>query len=114
MSYFNQLSMGMGAMFVRGISEIAEVIVGVKRLQEFLMNEEFQPTDMQTNKNNKKIMTSYDNIITLKDVCVKWDLAQEKNTLENINLNISDGNMIAIVGPVGSGKTSMLNTLLGK
>ncbi|PBC32590.1 multidrug resistance-associated protein [Apis cerana cerana] len=41
-SYFNILAHTMSGMFVRGFAEIAECIVAVRRLQHFLMYEEFQ------------------------------------------------------------------------
>lgn len=41
-SYFNILAHTMSGMFVRGFAEIAECLVAVRRLQHFLMFEEFQ------------------------------------------------------------------------
>ncbi|XP_043261450.1 uncharacterized protein LOC122402590 [Colletes gigas] len=41
-SYFNILAQTMSGMFVRGFAEIAECMVAVRRLQHFLMYEEFQ------------------------------------------------------------------------
>ncbi|XP_071872524.1 ATP-binding cassette sub-family C member 4 isoform X1 [Bombus fervidus] len=41
-SYFNILAHTMSGMFVRGFAEIAECMVAVRRLQHFLMYEEFQ------------------------------------------------------------------------
>lgn len=36
------------------------------------------------------------------------------HTLANINLTVSKGSLVAVVGPVGSGKSSLLNGLLGE
>lgn len=41
-AYFNIMAQTMSGMFVRGFAEIAECLVAVKRLQNFLMFEEFQ------------------------------------------------------------------------
>ena len=35
-------------------------------------------------------------------------------TLKNINLEVKQGELVAIVGPVGSGKSSLLLALLGE
>ncbi|CAH1104964.1 unnamed protein product [Psylliodes chrysocephalus] len=114
-SYFNLLSMTMGAMFVRGISEIAELSVAIKRIQSFLMNEEYDPTKIHSFMNgNIKSVDDIKDIITLKNLTVKWNLSYTDNALENINMNIPDGQLVGIIGPVGSGKSSLLQTILGE
>jgi len=35
-------------------------------------------------------------------------------TLNNINLSVPDGSLVAIVGVVGSGKSSLLSAMLGE
>lgn len=42
MSFFNLMAIQMSYMFVRGISEISECSVAIKRLQDFLMYDEFK------------------------------------------------------------------------
>lgn len=49
-SYFNILAHTMSGMFVRGFAEIAECMVAVRRLQYFLMYEEFQEKGFSLNK----------------------------------------------------------------
>ncbi|XP_076290649.1 ATP-binding cassette sub-family C member 4 isoform X2 [Lasioglossum baleicum] len=49
-SFFNILAHTMSGMFVRGFAEIAECLVAVKRLQHFLMYEEFQEKGFNLNK----------------------------------------------------------------
>ncbi|CAK9815097.1 Probable multidrug resistance-associated protein lethal(2)03659 [Anthophora plagiata] len=49
-SYFNILAHTMSGMFVRGFAEIAECMVAVRRLQHFLMYEEFQENGFTLNK----------------------------------------------------------------
>ena len=48
--------------------------------------------------------------ISFKNVFFKYD---DKMILKNINLNIKSGSTVAIMGPTGSGKTSLLN-LIGR
>lgn len=49
-SYFNILAHTMSGMFVRGFAEIAECMVAVRRLQHFLMFEEFHEKQFIANK----------------------------------------------------------------
>ncbi|CAG9814463.1 unnamed protein product [Phaedon cochleariae] len=114
MSYFNLLSMSMGAMFVRGISEIAELFVAIKRLQDFLLNEEFDPKKLPMSNGTIKHTSDYPNMLSLRNLTVKWNSHNSDTALENINLSIPDGNLVGIIGPVGSGKSSLLQTILGE
>lgn len=52
MSYYNILAHTMTGMFVRGIAELAECNVAIRRLQRFLMYEEFQSTNVVTSKSS--------------------------------------------------------------
>ncbi|XP_058800223.1 ATP-binding cassette sub-family C member 4-like [Phymastichus coffea] len=64
MSYFNLMAQTMSSMFVRGIAEIAECRVAVNRLQNFLMFEEFESSNVNngianlSNSNNSVSMNS--------------------------------------------------------
>lgn len=49
-------------------------------------------------------------LLELKDVCVGWD---GRNVLSNINLSVHQGDFIAITGPNGGGKTTLLRVMLG-
>lgn len=49
--------------------------------------------------------------IEFKDVAFKYPL-DERYTLENINLTIKKGETIGVVGPTGSGKTTLVRQLL--
>ena len=50
------------------------------------------------------------NLISLKDITVKYG---EHIVLKSINLDVIPGEIITIVGPNGSGKTSLVKTIIG-
>ncbi|KAJ8933694.1 hypothetical protein NQ314_013860 [Rhamnusium bicolor] len=113
MTYFNILSQTMSTMFVRGISEVAELLVAIKRLEEFMMNEEFETiSSIQNNNDSKFIDKKY--AISLRQLTVKWNPSSTDTALNNINLNVARGRLIGVIGPVGSGKSSLLQTILGE
>ena len=60
-SYFNILAHTMSGMFVRGFAEIAECMVAVRRLQHFLMYEEFCENSFALNKFAASINGSINN-----------------------------------------------------
>ena len=41
------------------------------------------------------------------------DLATSKPVIQDLNISIETGDLVGVVGPVGSGKTSFLLALLG-
>ncbi|WP_288221936.1 ABC transporter ATP-binding protein [uncultured Clostridium sp.] len=47
--------------------------------------------------------------VTFKDVCFEYE--KDIPILENINMNIKEGEKIALVGPTGAGKTTIVNLL---
>lgn len=62
MSYFNLMAQTMSSMFVRGIAEIAECKVAVNRLQNFLMYEEFESSNVSNG--NANLSTSTNSVST--------------------------------------------------
>ena len=46
------------------------------------------------------------------DFC--WEKGQTEPTLSNIDLKVKPGSLVAIVGQVGSGKSSLLQAMLGE
>lgn len=58
-------------------------------------------------------MTAYPLII--ENGSFAWDSENiEKPTLRNINLRVQQGQLVAIVGTVGSGKSSLISAVLGE
>ncbi|KAH1024384.1 hypothetical protein HUJ05_003874 [Dendroctonus ponderosae] len=111
MSYLNIVSQTMSQMFVRGISEMAELLVAIKRLEGLMLNEEF--VSLTSTRNN----TEYDakkHLIDLQNLYVKWNARLSDNALEDINLTVNRGQLVGVIGPVGSGKSSLLQTILGE
>ncbi|GFS18862.1 multidrug resistance-associated protein 4 [Elysia marginata] len=53
--------------------------------------------------------------VQLRHVTAKWDgTYTETNTLDDVSLRVGPGELMAVIGPVGSGKSSLLMTILGE
>ena len=51
-------------------------------------------------------------LISLKNICRSYRNGEQKlQVLKNINLEISEGEFVAIMGPSGSGKSTLMNTI---
>lgn len=54
-------------------------------------------------------------MVLLEDANFTWDREEENNpTLKAINLSIARGSLVAVVGAVGSGKSSLIMAILGQ
>ena len=82
---------------------IQEGLAGAERIFNLLDTSEKQ---MEKVSENKNIKLSGD--IVLKNISFKYD---EKNVLENININIPKNKKVALVGLSGSGKSTITNII---
>ncbi len=56
------------------------------------------------------VLGAVDGAVTLKDVCFSY--TPERKLIEHLNLQVEPGQRIAIVGPTGCGKTTLINLLM--
>lgn len=93
--------------FSLGVTSVAEVNVSVKRIQEFLTLDEQNEVKLLLNES----MTDKPRVF-LDDITAKWSCDSLDPTLENITLDVSSNQLVAVIGSVGSGKSSLLNVIL--
>ncbi|EXC25625.1 ABC transporter C family member 2 [Morus notabilis] len=89
------------------ITQAVNANVSLKRLEELLLAEDRillpnPPLDPRLPA------------ISIKNGNFSWDSQAERSTLSNINLDISAGSLVAIVGSTGEGKTSLISAMLGE
>ncbi|KAJ8684219.1 hypothetical protein QAD02_020011 [Eretmocerus hayati] len=105
--YFTILQNFLVYNYPRAISNAAEAHVSIKRIEKFLMLEEIRIM--------APLLSIEDNgSIILKKITASWSTNTIANTLHEITMQISPKKLHAIVGPVGCGKTSLLNVILGE
>ena len=86
-------------------SAIQASVAAVHRVFEFL-NEEEESEGVELTKSNKKVYgnVSFEN--------VEFSYTREKPLLHDLNVQVKSGQMVAIVGPTGVGKTTLINLLM--
>uniref|UniRef100_A0A8B9GD33 Multidrug resistance-associated protein 1 n=1 Tax=Amazona collaria TaxID=241587 RepID=A0A8B9GD33_9PSIT len=89
------------------ISSIVEASVSLKRLRVFLSHEELDPDSII-----RSPITAGEFLFLLKiNVCSKAELCA---LYFSINFTVPEGSLVAVVGQVGCGKSSLLSALLGE
>ncbi|PVD27664.1 hypothetical protein C0Q70_12831 [Pomacea canaliculata] len=83
-----------------------QAFVSVQRINRFLCRE-----DLDTN--TVTYAADAVNAITIRNGTFTWDRNYEP-VLKNIDLNIGVGRLVAVVGHVGSGKSSLISAFLGE
>ena len=85
------------------VNEMQTAIASANRLDNVLNIES------EINEGKKEIPDEIDNIIFKN---VSFSYVKNRLILKDINLNIKNGQKVAIVGPTGCGKTTLINLLL--
>ncbi|XP_068065704.1 ATP-binding cassette sub-family C member 3 isoform X1 [Anomalospiza imberbis] len=106
LSLFNILKFPLN-MLPQVISNIAQTSVSLKRIQQFLNHDELNPNCVET-----KVIAP-GNAISVRNATFSWG-KELKPTLKDINMLIPSGSLVAIVGHVGCGKSSLVSALLGE
>ena len=106
--------------------------MSVGRIQTFLETVEKSSSDSSSNTTTGKIGECFDEeecfvpwngyarnqqlklLVSLTDVCCKYNEDDEKQLLKNVNIRIDGPQNVMITGPVGSGKSSLLLAILGE
>ncbi|KAG8177687.1 hypothetical protein JTE90_018994, partial [Oedothorax gibbosus] len=88
------------------ITELIQSIVSLGRLRKFFTAE--NKDDSLIGKNPGK-----DEVLTVEKASFSWS-ADGPCALKDISLNVSEGKLIAVIGAVGSGKSSLLSAILGE
>ena len=92
------------------ITSIIEATVAVGRLTSFFMAEELQPDAVQR---REPAVNMEDEAVRVRDATFTWDRNESRNCLEDINFVAHKGELSCVVGRVGSGKSSLLQAILG-
>lgn len=87
------------------ITELQNAIACAGRIYE-LIDEPAQIPD----KEDAAVLESAKGEVDFKDVCFSY--SEERKLIENLNIAVNAGQRIAIVGPTGCGKTTLINLLM--
>ncbi|XP_017132505.1 probable multidrug resistance-associated protein lethal(2)03659 [Drosophila elegans] len=146
-AYYNILRTTMTVFFPQGISQMAETLVSIKRVEKYMQSDETDVSDksvdlpedppgsnqatvhadgdddhdeaedkllgptLSTINENAKLSEAG---ISISGLMAKWDINSPDYSLNGVNLRVQPGTMLGIVGRTGSGKSSLIQAILGE
>lgn len=93
--------------FPSAIERVSEAVVSIRRIKNFLLLDEIKQRNAQLPSDGKTI-------VHVQDFTAFWDKASETPTLQSLSFTVRPGDLLVVVGPVGAGKSSLLNAVLGE
>ncbi|KXX78551.1 Metal resistance protein YCF1 [Madurella mycetomatis] len=92
------------------ITSMVEASVAVGRLTSYLTAEEIQPDAVEL---RPPVQSIGEETVVIRDATFSWNRHESKTVLNDINFRTTKGDLSCIVGRVGAGKSSFLQSILG-
>lgn len=92
------------------ITSIIEASVAVGRLTSYLTAEEIQSDAVEV---RPPVQSIGEETVVIRDATFSWNRHENRTVLNDINFRTTKGDLSCIVGRVGAGKSSFLQSILG-
>ncbi|XP_045018385.1 ATP-binding cassette sub-family C member 4 isoform X6 [Bubalus bubalis] len=93
--------------FPMAIERVSEAVVSIRRIKNFLLLDE-------TSQCYPQLPSDGRTIVDVQAFTAFGEKASETPTLQDLSFTVRPGELLAVVGPVGAGKSSLLRALLGE
>ncbi|XP_075056002.1 ATP-binding cassette sub-family C member 4 isoform X1 [Mixophyes fleayi] len=108
-SLYSAVRLTVTLFFPSAIERVSEAKVSIRRIKNFLLLDEIsKPAIDQSEEKEDNLL------VQIQDLTCYWDMALEMPTLQNISCSVRPGELLAVIGPVGAGKSSLLSAVLGE
>lgn len=110
--------------FIQSVPRISQSIGCFDRIQEYCSRERTsgifhsaEPSDSieltKPSFTTAKTRTGQDSLVTFHDASISWE-ADSEPVLHDLTLSVPTGKITMVIGPVGCGKSSLLETIMGQ
>ncbi|KAH9244491.1 hypothetical protein BASA81_018091, partial [Batrachochytrium salamandrivorans] len=124
-TYLQHVRLTMTNFFPKAIQYSSEAYISLKRIEGFLSLPEMNPA--QSDQEMSVFLDSLDDpsiMIAMENASFNWGNTSDapdsptpaptREILSNITLRVRKGELVGVCGPVGSGKSSLINAVLGE
>ncbi|XP_035692355.1 multidrug resistance-associated protein 4-like isoform X1 [Branchiostoma floridae] len=107
---FNVIRLTISLFIPFAVQKGSEGLISIKRIQTFLLLDEVETAEPTPDPAAQP--GPEDCHVNVTGVTASWDQSLEPPTLRNINFEVKPGELVAVIGPVGAGKSSILSAIL--
>ncbi|XP_057563261.1 ATP-binding cassette sub-family C member 4-like [Hippopotamus amphibius kiboko] len=93
--------------FPMAVEKVSEAVVRIQRIKTFLLLDEISHCNPEVPSDGKTI-------VRVQDFTAFWNKASNTPTLQGLSFTVRPGELLAVIGPVGAGKSSLLSAVLGE
>ncbi|XP_047210879.1 ATP-binding cassette sub-family C member 4-like isoform X2 [Girardinichthys multiradiatus] len=108
-SLYGTIKLTVTLFFPLAIEKLSETVVSVHRIKNFLMLEEVERKTFGVHLEEMN-----ENSLEIEKLTCYWDKSLDSPTLQNISVTVKSHQLLAVIGPVGAGKSSLLSAILGE
>ncbi|KAK7154854.1 hypothetical protein R3I93_009716 [Phoxinus phoxinus] len=108
-SLYSAIRLTVTLFFPSAIEKASETAISIRRIKKFLLLDELVRTNVPLSQEEKKEAS-----VEIQDLLCYWDKTLDSPTLQNLSFTVKPGQLLAVIGPVGAGKSSLLSSVLGE
>uniref|UniRef100_A0A674ETA8 Cystic fibrosis transmembrane conductance regulator n=1 Tax=Salmo trutta TaxID=8032 RepID=A0A674ETA8_SALTR len=108
-SLYSAVRLTVTLFFPSAIEKLSETRISVRRIKTFLLLDEIVKSKhgfLQEEKQEPNV--------EIQDLICYWDTVNDAPSLQNLSLTVKSEQLVAVIGPVGAGKSSLLSAILGE
>ncbi|XP_005190478.1 probable multidrug resistance-associated protein lethal(2)03659 [Musca domestica] len=128
-AFYGLLRITMTVYFPMAVAQVAETLVSFRRIQKFMLLDEVKMSENPivkskmipaiVSENDKSVEIIKTNVvkepgIVIQNLTAKWNPESAEYNLDNVTLEFKPKQLIAVIGPVGAGKSTLIQTILGE
>ncbi|KAF1544914.1 Multidrug resistance-associated protein 4, partial [Eudyptula minor] len=106
-SLYGAVGLTVTLFFPAAVERVSEAVVSIRRIKNFLILDEVSHFKPQLHGNENVILH-------VQDLTCYWDKSLESPALQQLSFTVRRGELLAVIGPVGAGKSSLLSAVLGE
>ncbi|CAL1598299.1 unnamed protein product [Knipowitschia caucasica] len=106
-SLYGTIKLTVTLFFPLAVEKVSETRVSISRIRNYLLLEEVERLAVLSPGEK-------DFLVELDNVTCYWDKTVDAPSLQNVSISVKPQQLLAVIGPVGGGKSSLLSAIMGE